>query len=117
VARVNSNENVSLRIVEALRKLGHDIETSFEAGNANQETPDEEVLEYALSNSRVVLTNNRKDFIKLHRKSVPHCGIAVYTVQPDAIETSTKIHGVLSDSRSVGRFLARVHGIGFEFDL
>jgi uncharacterized protein DUF5615 len=42
-----ANENFPLPTVEALRQLGHDVQTSQDAGRANRKIPDEEVLEYA----------------------------------------------------------------------
>jgi hypothetical protein len=40
VARFYSNENIALQIVAELRRLGHDVLTSFEAGKANAAVPD-----------------------------------------------------------------------------
>ena len=79
MARLYSNENFPLPVVEALRALGHDVLTSEGAGNANQQIPDPEVLRYAMERGRVVLTINRRDFIQLHRKSSAHPGIIVCT--------------------------------------
>ncbi|MEY4539630.1 MAG: hypothetical protein RLZZ306_1387 [Bacteroidota bacterium] len=66
MARLYTNENFRKRIVEILRDLGHDILTSFEADNANLSISDDKVLEFAHENNRIVLTFNRKDFIRLH---------------------------------------------------
>jgi hypothetical protein len=38
VARLYANENFPLRVVEALRQLGHDVLTVREAGHDNQRT-------------------------------------------------------------------------------
>ncbi|MEH2302705.1 MAG: DUF5615 family PIN-like protein [Nostoc sp.] len=40
--------------------------TSYEAGQANQGIPDEDVLTFATQNERAVITLNRDDFITLH---------------------------------------------------
>ena len=48
MARFYSNENFPLQTVIELRLLGHDVLTSFEAGNANQAVPDEEVLSFSV---------------------------------------------------------------------
>jgi hypothetical protein len=45
--------------VELLRNLGHDVLTVQEAGNANQRIPDEQVLAFAVSQERAILTINR----------------------------------------------------------
>lgn len=47
IARLYSNENFPLPVVEALRTLGHDVLTSLDAGKANDAIPDDEVLRYA----------------------------------------------------------------------
>jgi len=55
-----ANENFPLPVVEELRRLGHDVLTVQEIGKGNQAVPDEEVLAYAVSEKRAVLTLNRK---------------------------------------------------------
>jgi hypothetical protein len=67
MAAIYANENFPRRVVEALRLFGHDVLTSQEAGRANQMVPDEEVLRFAVSQGRAVLTLNRLDFFRLHR--------------------------------------------------
>ena len=57
----------------ALRRLGHDVLTILETGAANQALPDENVLAFATTQNRIVLTLNRKDFIRLHRDKAPSC--------------------------------------------
>jgi hypothetical protein len=47
MARIYSNENVAKAVVECLRELGHDVLTSYEAGNANRAVSDEDVLTFA----------------------------------------------------------------------
>lgn len=83
MARLYTNENLRRRIVEELRALGHDVLTSFEAGNANLGIPDDEVLDFARSNNRIVVTFNRKDFIHLHKENPNHSGIVVCTEDKD----------------------------------
>ena len=46
MARFYSNENFPIQTVRALRRLGHDVLTSHDAGNANRSVPDEEVLQF-----------------------------------------------------------------------
>lgn len=80
MAALYANENFPRRVVEALRTLGHDVVTSQEAGRANQMAPDDEVLCYAVSTQRAVLTLNRLDFFRLHRDSAgQHHGIIACT--------------------------------------
>ncbi|MFB2971756.1 DUF5615 family PIN-like protein [Aerosakkonema sp. BLCC-F183] len=65
--RFYSNENFPLDMVQALRDFGYDVLTSYESGRANQRIPDDEVLAFAKSEQRIVITLNRDDFIALHR--------------------------------------------------
>lgn len=67
MARFYSDENVPLDVVRGLRSLGHDVLTAFEAGQANRNTQDDEVLRFAVEEKRAVLTLNRLDFHRLHR--------------------------------------------------
>ncbi|KAB2648546.1 MAG: hypothetical protein DVB27_00235 [Verrucomicrobia bacterium] len=73
--RLYSNENFPLPVVEELRRLGCDVTTVLETEHAGQAWPDDEVLRYASSENRVLLTLNRKDFFRLHRAQPGHGGI------------------------------------------
>jgi hypothetical protein len=59
VARFYSNENIALQVVMELRRLGHDVLTSLEAGNANAAVPDHDVLAFAAAHGRILLSHNR----------------------------------------------------------
>ncbi len=65
--------------MQLLRALGHDVLTVKEAENADKGIPDEEVLAFAISQERSILTINRVDFIRLHRRDSSHFGIIVCT--------------------------------------
>ena len=43
-------------MVEALRKLGHDVQTTRDAGKDGKAVPDVDVLEHAAENARILLT-------------------------------------------------------------
>jgi hypothetical protein len=62
VARFYSNENIALQVVMELRRLGHDVVTSREAGKANAAIPDPEVLAFAAAEDRILLSHNRVTF-------------------------------------------------------
>ena len=82
MARFYSNENIPLPLVEELRGLGHDVLTSHDAGNANRSVPDEEVLRFAASANRAVLTLNRKHFVRLHPvATISYASPGEYTIQ------------------------------------
>lgn len=77
MASLYADENFPLEVVEELRRLGHDVLTAHEAGQANRAITDEKVLDFAVLHDRAVLTLNRWEFIGLHS------GIVVCTVDPD----------------------------------
>jgi predicted nuclease of predicted toxin-antitoxin system len=75
--KLYADEQYPYPVVKCLRELGHDVLTVQEAGKAHQRIPDNEVLTFATKNGRVVVTQNRKDFIRLHRLRPDHAGIIV----------------------------------------
>ena len=84
MARFYTNENFPLQVVRELRDLGHDVVTSLEAGQANRRIPDDEVLRFATSQKRALLTQNRRDFLRLHNSGVfDHAGIVLCMADPD----------------------------------
>ena len=79
MARLYADEHFPRIVSELLRTMGHDVLTVQEAGKANQGIPDDEVLAFAVSNARAVLTINRFDFVGLHRLQPNHAGIIVFS--------------------------------------
>ncbi|MHC5736830.1 DUF5615 family PIN-like protein [Nostoc sp.] len=77
MARFYAHEQFPFPVVELLRALGHHVLTVQEAENVDQSIPDEEVLAFAISQERSILTINRIDFIRLHRRDSNHFGIIV----------------------------------------
>ena len=109
-ARLYSNENFPRRVVGKLRALGHDVLTSRDAGCANKRVPDDEVLEFATAEKRAVLTLNRRDFIKLHRKTkAAHGGIVICTVDSDSAQQAERIHAALAGVETLAGGLVRVN--------
>ncbi len=92
MARLYADEQFPYQVVEYLRDLGHDVLTVQEAGNANLKIPDDEVLAFASSNERVILTLNRRDFKRLHRLQHTHAGIIICTDDPDRSRLAQRIH-------------------------
>ena len=109
MARLYSNENFPLPVVEELRRLGHDVLTVREAGKANQEIPDDEVMAFATETARAVLTINRKDFIALHRQNTEHAGILACTADLDFIGQAQRIHQVINANETLAGQLIRVY--------
>ena len=75
MANLYSNENFPLPVVVELRRLGHNVLTIQETGQAGYSVSDEKVLTFASKEGRAVLTLNRKHFIHLHNKITDHAGI------------------------------------------
>jgi len=109
MARLYSNENFPLPVVEGLRQLGHDVLTIQETGQANQSLSDEAVLAFAHAEGRMLLTLNRKHFVRLHREQREHCGIVACTVEPDFAGLAQRIHEAIKAHAQISRSLIRVN--------
>jgi predicted nuclease of predicted toxin-antitoxin system len=109
MARLYSNENFPLPVVEHLRALGHDVLTVQDTGKADQAWPDAEVLAFATKEARSVLTLNRLHFIRLHRTAAAHAGIIVCTFDPDFRRQAERIHRAVSEPDSLANQLLRVN--------
>lgn len=109
MASFYANENFPRRAVEALRALGHDVLTTQEAGNAGQAIPDHEVLELATRAGRAVLTLNRRDFIRLHKRGVSHAGIVVCTEDTDTAAQAARVHDAVTLLPALTGQLVRVN--------
>ena len=109
MAKIYANENFPQPSVEALRKLGHDVLTTLESGKSGQAIPDEDVLAYAKAQERIVVTFNRKHFIRLHNASDDHTGIVVCTVDIDFERIAQRIHAALEASSNLHGKLVRIN--------
>ena len=109
MAAFYANENFPLPVVEELRRLGHDVLTTQDVGQANSAVSDEAVLNYAAQNGRAVLTINRKHFITLHRRQSAHAGIVVCTVDRDFAGQAARIHEQIALHGALGGQLIRVN--------
>src|SRR5690349_9552688 len=98
MALLFADENFPKAAVTALRELGHDAVTALEAGLANRRYPDDAILAWAAAHSRAVLTHDRGDYLKLHRKGLPHAGIIACTEDRDYRALAERIHRALSDT-------------------
>ena len=75
MARFYADELFPRVVVELLRLMIHNILTVQAAGKDNPKNPDEEVLAFAVSENRAVLTLNRCYFIRLHSLQSDHAAI------------------------------------------
>lgn len=108
MARLYADEHFPRIVSELLRAMGHDVLTVQEAGNANLGIPDPEVLAFAVSNNRAVLTINRHDFIRLHRLQADHTGIIVCTDDLDRNRLAIRINEAISREEDLRGKLIRV---------
>ena len=108
MTRLYVDEQFPRSVSELLQIMGHDVLTVQEAGNANLGVPDEEVLAFAISDNRTVLTLNRQDFIQLHRANPKHTGIAVCTNDTDRVRMATRINEAITAQEPLLGKLIRV---------
>jgi hypothetical protein len=112
VARLYANENFPLAAVQELRRLGHDVLTTVEAGRANQAVPDADVLAFANAEGRALLTLNRRDFIRLARINPAHSGVIVCSEDTDFIGQASRIHHAIAGRSTLSGQLLRVNRPG-----
>ncbi|MGH9200940.1 MAG: DUF5615 family PIN-like protein [Vicinamibacterales bacterium] len=95
MARLLADENFPLPVVEALRRLGHDVVTLADLGKAHQALPDESVLQTATADGRAVATLNRRHFVRLHAENPSHAGIVVCTLDLDFEGQARRLDGLI----------------------
>lgn len=69
MARLYADEQFPRPAVEYLRSFGHDVLIQ-EAGHAGSSDP--EVFVFAIADNRTVLTQNRRDFVRLYQFQPDH---------------------------------------------
>src|SRR5262245_38095834 len=77
------DENVPPELAVAVRALGHDVLTVQADGRAGRGIDDPVVLARATQLDRAVITNDRRDYHRLHFTAPGHAGIITYTNDPD----------------------------------
>ena len=109
MARLLADENFPWPVVEELRRLGHDVVTIADAGKAGQSLTDEAVLLLATADVRVLLTLNRKHFVRLHASVPHHAGIIVCTLDLDFAGQAARIHAAITPQTAFTGCLVRVN--------
>ena len=112
MARLYTNENFPQQAVDRLRALGHDVETSHDAGNSGRAFPDESVLDYAIRQQRVVVTLNRRHFVALHTRRPDHWGIVVCAFDVDFNGLADRTHAALMGTTGHRNCLLRINRPG-----
>ena len=77
--------------------------------------PYEAVLGSAVADARVLITNNRRDFRRLHSEGTLHAGIVEFTVDVNFTGLANRIHSALADPAAIGRFYLSVTLAGHTF--
>jgi predicted nuclease of predicted toxin-antitoxin system len=107
-----ADENFPLRVVEELRRLGHDVITALEDGRANQSVTDRQLLDRATEIGRALVTLNRLDFKRLHFQFPQHSGIIICTEDPDRVGQAQRIAEALTAAGELAGQLLRVYRPG-----
>lgn len=108
MARLYANENFPFPAVEELRRLGHEVLTMVDTGQAGQGLSGEAVFAFAHREGRAVLTLNRKHFIRLHLEP-EHAGIIVCTYDPDFVGLARRIGEAIREESTLQGRLIRVN--------
>lgn len=112
MAKLYADENFPLPTVIKLRQFSHDILALVESEDAEKALPDDKVLTLATNQQRVLLTLNRRDFIRLHNESSEHTGIIVCTFDVDFVALAERIHEALEENSDMSGQLVRVNRPG-----
>ena len=107
--RFYADENCPLAVVIGLRRLGHDVLTVFEDGRANKAVSDEKVLARSATLDRVLLTINRRDFIRLHNAGKEHSGMILCTFDIDFESQAGRIHEACEGVGNLKQKVVRVN--------
>ena len=107
--KLYADEGFSRKVTLILREIGYDILTVQEAGQANQQIPDEAVLAYATRVNRAILTVNRADFIRLQKQSCDHSGFIVCSEDLNRQRMAERIHSAILNAETLEKQLIRVN--------
>ena len=108
MTKIYADEHFPRLISEMFRTAGYDVLTVQQAGRANLKIPDEEVLSFATSQNRSVITFNRFDFIRLHKVQPEHGGIIVCTDNPDRSQLVSMVDAAILANEPLAGKLIRI---------
>ncbi|NJM66197.1 MAG: DUF5615 family PIN-like protein [Acaryochloris sp. RU_4_1] len=106
VVKLYADEQFPLPVVKYLRQLSYDVLTVQESGQSGSTDP--AVLDYAIRHDRVLLTQNRRDFVRLHRLQPNHRGIIVCSEDRDFQRLANQIHCAISSETKLHNKLLRI---------
>lgn len=104
-ARLLADEHFDFEVVASLRAKGHDITTvrRMNESKSGDGWTDEDVLRIAIQHQRILLTDNVKDFRRLHRIMHWHEGIVACSPEDDAQAKADRIDSLLRDAMASRR--------------
>ena len=109
MARLFADENFPFPVVEALRRIGHNVITVADAGKAGKALTDKAILELAAADQRAVVTLNRRHFVQLHLADTNHAGIIVCSLDLDFDSQATRIDQMIATEGLLAGRLIRVN--------
>ncbi len=80
-----------------------------DAGQTGQSMSDEAALNFAQQTGRILLTLNRKHFVRLHRQNNKHSGIIVCSFDPDFESLAYRIHEAINEYQNLSGQLIRIN--------
>jgi hypothetical protein len=96
--------------------LDHDLLTVQEARNSGDSDP--AVLSFATAINCTVVTQNRRDFISLHRQNPEHSGLIACSVDQDSEALANRINAdILAEEPLVGKLIHVVRPAQSQFTL
>jgi Domain of unknown function (DUF5615) len=107
--KLYADENFEFPVVKRLREKGYDVLTTREAGKDNQRIPDEDVLDFAISQNRAVITLNYNHFKNIHNQVKTHNGIIICSRNDDWDSFADLIDIALRDEESIKGKLIRIN--------
>ena len=86
--------------------------TVQESGLGGKAISDSDVLRFATTLDRTLITLNRRHFVRLHEEGSNHAGIIACTADNDFVALAARIDRVLLEKKTLPGQLVRVHREG-----
>jgi len=103
------DEDFNHKVLKGLADASYDVTSIRDLGLDRQWFSDEDVLKTAIELGRIVLTHNKRDFIRLHRKTNQHPGIITCYQTSDHDTLTGKILQLLEEVDSFENNLFRIY--------
>ena len=104
-----ADEDFAFPAVEELRVRGHDVLTAQEDGQTAM--PDAVILARTFALGRVVLTHNRRHYVRLHHRGAAYVGILAASQDSDHLALASRIGRSADTIRNCPRSSGVLHTI------